>query len=173
MTAGAPQIVVRVGPEDFDVGAEIDALQAGDPSIGAVASFVGYCRDEGGRLAALELEHYPGMAEAEIGRVAAEAAGRWPLLGITVIHRAGLIRPGERIVLVAVSSSHRAAAFSACEYLMDFLKTRAPFWKKEHPATGAGGWVEAKADDAARADRWNDQAPTSPSAEGSPNLPDL
>ncbi len=174
MTADAPQIIVRVGTEDFDVGTEIDALQAGDPVIGAVASFVGYCRDEGGRLAALELEHYPGMAEAEIGRVAAEAAGRWPLLGIIVVHRAGRIRPGERIVLVAVSSSHRAAAFSACEYLMDFLKTRAPFWKKEHPAAGDdGGWVETKADDAARADRWKDQAPTSPSAEGSPNLPDL
>ena len=173
MTVGGPAIIVRVGTKDFDVGAEIDALQAGDPSIGAVASFVGYCRDEGGRLAALELEHYPGMAEAEIGRVAAEAAGRWPLLGITVVHRAGLIRPGERIVLVAVSSSHRAAAFAACEYLMDFLKTRAPFWKKEHPAAGAGDWVEAKADDDVRAARWKDQTPTSPSAEGSPNLPDL
>ena len=154
MTTGAPQIVVRVGPEDFDVGAEIDALQAGDPSIGAVASFVGYCRDEGGRLAALELEHYPGMAEAEIGRVAAEAAGRWPLLGITVVHRAGLIRPGERIVLVAVSSSHRAAAFSACEYLMDFLKTEAPFWKREEFADGSHSWVAAKSSDDAARERW-------------------
>lgn len=155
MDAGAPRIAVRVGPDDFDVGAEIAALQAGDPAVGAVASFVGYCRDEGGRLAALELEYYPGMAEAEIGRVAREAAGRWPLLAITVIHRAGRIRPGERIVLVAVSSSHRAAAFSACDYVMDFLKTRAPFWKKEHLAAGdEGGWVDAKPEDEARAGRW-------------------
>jgi molybdopterin synthase catalytic subunit len=150
-----PIIVVRVGPDDFDVGAEIDALQAGDPAVGAVTSFVGYCRDEGGRLAALELEHYPGMAEAEIGRVAREAVARWPLYAITVIHRAGRLRPGERIVLVAVSSSHRAAAFSACDYVMDFLKTRAPFWKKEHLAEGSdGGWVKAKAEDDQRADRW-------------------
>ncbi|SCM79140.1 molybdopterin synthase, large subunit [uncultured Pleomorphomonas sp.] len=157
MDAGSSRIAVRVGPDDFDVGAEIAALQAGDPAVGAVASFVGYCRDEGGRLAALELEHYPGMAEAEIGRVAREAAGRWPLLAITVIHRAGRIRPGERIVLVAVSSSHRAAAFSACDYVMDFLKTRAPFWKKEHLAAGdEGGWVDAKAEDEARAGRWGD-----------------
>ncbi len=153
--AGEPIIVVRVGTDDFDVGADIDALQAGDPAVGAVASFVGYCRDEGGRLAALELEHYPGMAEAEIGRVAREAAARWPLFAITIVHRTGRIRPGERIVLVAVSSSHRAAAFSACDYVMDFLKARAPFWKKEHPVVGdEGGWVEAKAEDDKRADRW-------------------
>lgn len=153
----APRIAVRVGPEDFDVGAEIAATQAGDPAVGAVASFVGYCRDESGRLAALELEHYPGMAEAEIGRVAGEAADRWPLGAVTVVHRSGLIRPGERIVLVAVASSHRAAAFSACDFLMDFLKTRAPFWKKEHPAAGGdGGWVAARDEDARRADRWRD-----------------
>ena len=160
MTAGAPRIVVRVGIEDFDVGAEIDALQAGDPSIGAVASFVGYCRDEDGRLAALELEHYPGMAEAEIGRVVNEAVARWPLLAVTVVHRGGRIRPGERIVLVVVSSSHRDAAFAACDYVMDFLKTRAPFWKKEHPADRSeGGWVEAKAHDDARAERWGEAPP--------------
>ncbi len=154
----APIIVVRVGLDDFDVGAEIDALQAGDPAVGAVASFVGYCRDEGGRLAALELEHYPGMAEAEIGRVAREAVARWPLYAITVIHRAGRLLPGERIVLVAVSSSHRAAAFSACDYVMDFLKTRAPFWKKEHLAEGVDGdWVKAKAEDDQRAGRWGDK----------------
>ena len=158
MAAASPRITVRVGPDDFDVGAEIDALQAGDPAVGAVTSFVGYCRDEGGRLAALELEYYPGMAEAEIGRVVNEAVARWPLLAVTVIHRGGRIRPGERIVLVAVSSSHRDAAFAACDYVMDFLKTRAPFWKKEHPADRSeGGWVEAKAHDDARAERWKDE----------------
>ena len=153
--AAVPRIIVCVGPDDFDVGAEIDALQAGDPAVGAVTSFVGYCRDEGGRLAALELEYYPGMAEAEIGRVVKEAVARWPLLAVTVIHRGGRIKPGERIVLVAVSSSHREAAFAACDYVMDFLKTRAPFRKKEHLAEGTnGGWVAAKADDDKRADRW-------------------
>lgn len=158
MAATEPRIIVRVGPEDFDVGAEIDALQAGDPAVGAVTSFVGYCRDENGRLAALELEYYPGMAEAEIGRVVKEAVARWPLYAITVVHRGGRIAPGERIVLVAVSSSHRDAAFAACDYVMDFLKTRAPFWKKEHPADRSeGGWVEAKAHDDARAERWKNE----------------
>jgi molybdopterin synthase catalytic subunit len=154
-----PRILVRVGPADFDVGAEIDALQAGDPAVGAVTSFVGYCRDEAGRLAALELEYYPGMAEAEIVRVVREAVARWPLYAVTVIHRGGRITPGERIVLVAVSSSHRDAAFAACDYVMDFLKTRAPFWKKEHLADRSeGGWVEAKAHDDARAERWKNKA---------------
>ena len=158
MAAASPRITIRVGPDDFDVGAEIDAVQAGDPAVGAVTSFVGYCRDEGGRLAALELEHYPGMAEAEIGRVVNEAVARWPLLAVTVVHRGGRIRPGERIVLVVVSSSHRDAAFAACDYVMDFLKTRAPFWKKEHPADRSeGGWVEAKAHDDARAERWGEK----------------
>lgn len=158
MTTTETRIIVRVGPDDFDVGAEIDALQAGDPAVGAVTSFVGYCRDEGGRLDALELEYYPGMAEAEIGRVVKEAVARWPLLAVTVVHRGGRIKPGERIVLVAVSSSHRDAAFAACDYIMDFLKTRAPFWKKEHPVDRSeGGWVEAKAHDDARAERWKDE----------------
>lgn len=158
MTTTEPRIIVRVGPDDFDIGAEIEALQAGDPAVGAVTSFVGYCRDEGGRLDALELEYYPGMAEAEIGRVVKEAVNRWPLLAVTVVHRGGRIKPGERIVLVAVSSSHRDAAFAACDYIMDFLKTRAPFWKKEHPADRSeGGWVEAKAHDDARAERWKDE----------------
>ncbi|PKR88255.1 molybdopterin synthase catalytic subunit [Pleomorphomonas diazotrophica] len=158
MTTSETRIIVRVGPDDFDVGAEIEALQDGDPAVGAVTSFVGYCRDEDGRLAALELEYYPGMAEAEIGRVVNEAVARWPLLAVTVVHRGGRIKPGERIVLVAVSSSHRDAAFAACDYIMDFLKTRAPFWKKEHPADRSeGGWVEAKAHDDARAERWKDE----------------
>ncbi|NNM73995.1 molybdenum cofactor biosynthesis protein MoaE [Enterovirga sp. DB1703] len=133
----------------------MDALASGRTDIGAVASFVGLCRDEEGRLSALELEHYPGMAEAEVARVAGEAARRWPLLGLTVIHRYGLIRPGERIVLVAAASSHRQPALAATEFLMDYLKTRAPFWKREHLATGElGAWVAAKEADDAAASRW-------------------
>lgn len=148
--------LVRIQREDFDVGAEIAALTRGNADIGAVVSFTGLCRDESGRLAALELEHYPGMAEAEIGRVAQEAAARWPLLGLVAIHRFGLIRPGEQIVLVIATSSHRRAAFEAADFLMDYLKTRAPFWKREHLADGTlGGWVEAKADDDDAAKRWH------------------
>lgn len=148
--------LVRIQREDFDVGAEIAALTRGNADVGAVVSFTGLCRDENGRLAALELEHYPGMAEAEIGRVAEEAAARWPLLGLVAIHRFGLIRPGEQIVLVIATSSHRRAAFEAADFLMDYLKTRAPFWKREHLADGTlGGWVEAKADDDDAAKRWN------------------
>ncbi|WP_237153704.1 molybdenum cofactor biosynthesis protein MoaE [Oryzibacter oryziterrae] len=147
---------VRVQAEDFDTGAEIEKVSAGRRDIGAVASFVGLCRDEGGRLAALELEHYPGMAEAELGRVVAEAESRWPLDAVTVIHRYGKIAPGARIVLVVTASSHRVAAFEACEFLMDYLKTRAPFWKKEHLIDGtSGAWVEAKGDDDERTNRWN------------------
>ena len=147
---------ISVQREDFDPAAETDALTAGRTDIGAVASFVGLCRDEAGRLEALELEHYPGMAEGEIARVAAEAAGRWPLLGLTIIHRFGLLRPGERIVLVLAASSHRQAAFSAAEFLMDYMKTRAPFWKREHlRAGGAGDWVDARDADEAAASRWS------------------
>lgn len=147
--------LVRIQREDFDIGAEIAALTTGNANIGAVVSFAGLCRDESGRLAALELEHYPGMAEAEIGRVAQEAAERWPLSGLVAIHRYGLIRPGEQIVLVIAASSHRREAFEAADFLMDYLKTRAPFWKREHLADGAlGGWVEAKADDDDAARRW-------------------
>jgi molybdopterin synthase catalytic subunit len=148
--------LVRVQAEDFDIGVEIDRISAGRRDIGAVASFIGLCRDEGGRLAALELEHYPGMAEAELARVVAEAESRWPLDAVTVIHRYGKIAPGARIVLVVTASSHRVAAFEACEFLMDFLKTRAPFWKKEHLVDGtSGAWVEAKGEDDARTDRWS------------------
>ncbi len=147
---------VSIQQEDFDPTAEIDGLTAGRADVGAVASFLGLCRDEQGRLSALELEHYAGMAEAEVRRVADEAARRWPLLGLTVIHRYGLIRPGERIVLVAATSSHREAAFRAAEFLMDFLKTRAPFWKREHLLTGElGAWVEAKDTDDLAASRWD------------------
>ena len=146
---------VRVQPDDFDPGAEIDRLTVGRPEAGAAVAFVGLCRDEGGRLSGLELEHYPGMAEDEIGRVAALAAARWPLLGCAVIHRHGLVRPGDRIVLVATVSAHREAAFAGASFLMDFLKTHAPFWKREHLADGTvGEWVEAKAADDAALARW-------------------
>ncbi len=146
---------IRVQTQDFDAAAEAEALTAGRADVGALVTFVGLCRDEGGRLAALELEHYPGMAEEEIGRVVAEAEARWPLMGVTVIHRSGRIAPGERIVFVATASAHRAAAFAAAEFLMDYLKTRAPFWKKEHlVAGGCSGWVAAKEDDARAAERW-------------------
>ncbi|ESZ74341.1 molybdenum cofactor biosynthesis protein MoaE [Mesorhizobium sp. M0924] len=151
--SGAP--TVRIQRDDFDVAAEIAKLTEGRADIGAVVSFSGLCRDEQGQLSALELEHYPGMAEAEITRIAREALQRWPLQGLTVIHRHGKIAPGENIVLVVAASSHRQAAFEAANFLMDFLKSRAPFWKKEHRVDGTdGGWVEAKdADDQAVA-RW-------------------
>jgi len=147
---------VRVQREDFDAGAEAAALARARKDVGAVVSFVGYCRDEGGALAALELEHYPGMAETEMARVAAEAEARWPVLGVTAIHRTGRIEPGEQIVLVAVASAHRGAAFAAAEMLMDYLKTRAPFWKRAIRVDGVvEGWVEAKEADDASAARWD------------------
>ena len=153
MAAAVP--VVRVQAGDFDVAAEVAALTAGRTDIGAVVTFCGLCRDEAGRLSALELEHYPGMAEGEIARIAAEAADRWALQGLTVVHRHGRIAPGENIVLVVAASSHRQAAFEAAGYLMDYLKSRAPFWKKEHHADGSeGGWVEAKETDEQAAARW-------------------
>ena len=148
---------VRIQAEDFDAAAEVAALTEGRPDIGAVVTFTGLCRDEAGRLAALELEHYPGMAEAEVGRVVEEARARWPLQGVTVIHRFGKIRPGGNIVLVATASAHRRAAFEAAEFLMDYLKTRAPFWKREHLADGStGAWVDAKEADDAAAGRWGE-----------------
>jgi len=147
---------VSVQREDFDAGAEAAALARGRTDVGAIVSFIGYCRDEGGRLAALELEHYPGMAEEEIARVAREAQRRWPLIGVTAIHRFGRICPGEQIVLVAVASAHRAEAFAAAEMLMDFLKTRAPFWKRVLLADGsAQGWVDARGEDDVSAARWS------------------
>jgi molybdopterin synthase catalytic subunit len=150
---------VRVQRDDFDPGAEAEALARGRTDVGAVASFVGYCRDEHGKLAALELEHYSGMAEEEIHRAAREAEARWPLFAVTVIHRYGRLAPGERIVFVAVAAAHRGAAFAAAEMLMDYLKTRAPFWKRAIGADGAvQGWVEAKADDDRSAARWSRDA---------------
>jgi molybdopterin synthase catalytic subunit len=147
--------VIRVQAEDFDIGAEVARLTRGRRDIGAVVTFTGLCRDEGGRLAALELEHYPGMAEAEIARIVEEAMRRWPLRGVTVIHRHGKMRPGDNIVLVVTTSSHRQAAFEAASFLMDFLKSSAPFWKKEHGLDGAdAGWVEAEAADETALKRW-------------------
>jgi molybdopterin synthase catalytic subunit len=146
---------IHVQREDFDVSDEIAAITAGRTDMGAVVTFTGVCRDEDGRLAALELEHYAGMAEAEIARVAGEAGARWPLQGATVIHRYGRITPGENIVLVVTASTHRRAAFEAAEFLMDYLKTRAPFWKREHLADGgSGGWVEAATQDDDAVERW-------------------
>jgi molybdopterin synthase catalytic subunit len=146
--------VISIQAADFDVAAEIDRVsKTGD--VGAVVTFSGICRDERGTLAALELEHYPGMAEAEITRIAEQAIERWPLAGLTAIHRHGKIRPGENIVLVVAASKHRRAAFEAAEFLMDYLKSRAPFWKKEHRAGGTeDGWVDAKETDDAAAARW-------------------
>jgi len=149
------QIVVRVQAESFDVAAEAARLTQGRTDIGALVSFTGLCRDEGGALAALEIEHYPGMAEAEITRAALEAASRWPLEGVLAVHRHGLIIPGEPIVLVVTASLHRTEAFAAASFLMDYLKTEAPFWKKRHLAgKGPGDWVEAKPQDHAAAQRW-------------------
>lgn len=150
----APLIDVRVQADPFDLSAESARLSA-LPDVGAVVTFTGICRADGGRLAALELEHYPGMAEDEITRVAEQAAARWPISGAIAVHRYGRIAAGEDIVMVVTASAHRAAAFSAAAFLMDWLKTRAPFWKREIFADGsAGPWVEAKAEDDDAADRW-------------------
>jgi molybdopterin synthase catalytic subunit len=146
---------VRLQREPFDAAAEAARLTRGRADVGAVVTFTGICRgDEAGEpIAALTLEHYAGMAEAEIQRHVEEATKRWPLLGVTVIHRQGRIQPGENIVLVVTASSHREAAFAAAEFLMDYLKTRAPFWKQVE-AAGEKTWVEAKQSDDAAAGRW-------------------
>jgi len=148
-------VTIRIQEADFDTAREIAALTKGRTDIGAVVSFSGICRgdEDSGRIAALTLEHYPGMAEAEIKRHVDEASSRWPLDGVTVIHRVGRITPGENIVLVVTASRHRQAAFQAAEFLMDYLKTSAPFWKKEENAMGSG-WVEAQARDDQAAARW-------------------
>jgi molybdopterin synthase catalytic subunit len=146
--------VWRVQEQPFDSAAEIAALGLGAVT-GALVTFTGLCRDEGGTLAALEIECYPEMAEAEIGRVVAEAESRWPLDAVLVIHRHGLIRAGEAIVMVAATGAHRAEAFRAAEFLMDYLKTRAPFWKKAHRSDGStGDWIVAKDGDETAAARW-------------------
>jgi len=150
-----PQINIRLQREPFDAAAESEKLTRGRTDVGAVVSFTGICRgsEDGEAIAALTLEHYPGMAEAEIERHVAEACERWPISGVTVIHRHGRIAPGEPIVLVITTSSHRQAAFAAAEFLMDYLKTRAPFWKQVETAR-AKSWVDAKAADDAAAGRW-------------------
>ena len=146
---------IRIQEADFDVAKEIAVLTKGRTDVGAVVSFSGICRgdEDGEAIAALTLEHYPGMAEAEIGRHADEALSRWPLQGLTVIHRFGRIAPGENIVLVVTASSHRQAAFESAEFLMDYLKTNAPFWKREESRKGAS-WIEARYHDDAAAARW-------------------
>jgi len=150
------RIEIRIQEEDFDLSAEVSALVNGLPDTGAVVTFSGLCRSEDGALAALELEHYPGMAEAEIRRIAEEAAARWPVSALAAIHRVGRIAPGGNIVLVVAASAHRQAAFDAASFLMDFLKSRAPFWKKEHLADGTeGGWVDAKESDEEALGRWS------------------
>jgi molybdopterin synthase catalytic subunit len=143
---------IRVQTEDFDVNDELEALAREGTDVGAIASFVGIVRGDDG-LTAMRLEHYPGMTEREIARHADEARARWPLDGVTIIHRTGRLKEGERIVLVAVASRHRAAAFEACQFLMDYLKTKAPFWKEEERGTKRD-WVVAKSSDDKAAERW-------------------
>jgi len=146
---------IRIQQADFDVAKEIAALSKGRTDVGAVVTFSGVCRgsENGEPIAALTLEHYPGMAEAEIGRHADEALSRWPLKGLTIIHRFGRIAPGDNIVLVVTASSHRQAAFEAAEFLMDYLKTNAPFWKREESEKGTS-WIEARDHDDDAAARW-------------------
>jgi molybdopterin synthase catalytic subunit len=146
---------VRIQHEDFDVGREIARLRAGNPEIGAIASFVGVVRDvnDGESVAELTLEHYPGMTEKALEQIIEDARGRWEVIDVLVIHRIGTMKPTDQIVLVVVTSAHRGAAFAACEFLMDYLKTRAPFWKKERTPEG-NRWVDARTSDAAAAARW-------------------
>ena len=143
---------ISIQREDFGLTAEIDAIRKNNPRIGAVASFIGQVRD-----VRMTLEHYPGMTENSIRKIVEEAQGRWQVMDCTVIHRYGELKPTDQIVLVAVASAHRGDAFAACEFIMDYLKTRAPFWKKEHTEAGAR-WVEARASDDDAAGRWQDPA---------------
>jgi molybdopterin synthase catalytic subunit len=143
-----------VAAEDFDPGAEIERLSAGAGASGALATFIGLVRGASDGVSAMTLEHYPGMTEREIARIIAEARRRWSLERVTVIHRVGRLLPGQRIVFVGVAGRHRAESFDACEFLVDWLKTRAPFWKLEETAAGER-WVEARAEDDERASRWN------------------
>ena len=147
---------VRVQAGDFDLGTEIDALRAQDPRVGAVVSFVGTVRDmnEGASVAAMELEHYPGMTEQALEQIVAQARARWPLFGAAVIHRVGPLLPMEQIVLVACTAAHRGEAFAAGEFIIDYLKTEAPFWKKEQTPDGAR-WVDARATDDIALRKWD------------------
>jgi len=148
-------MTVKIQTADFDVSAEIAALRKGNPRIGAVASFVGIVRDvnDGGTVAEMTLEHYPGMTEKSIEEIIVQAKGRWKVLDALVIHRVGTLKLTDQIVLVIVTSGHRGDAFAACEFIMDYLKTRAPFWKKEQTGQGAR-WVDARATDDVAAERW-------------------
>jgi molybdopterin synthase catalytic subunit len=143
---------ISIQREDFDLTAEVDSIRKNNPKVGAVASFVGQVRD-----VSMTLEHYPGMTENSIRKIIAEAQGRWQVMDCVVIHRYGELKPTDQIVLVAVASAHRGDAFAACEFIMDYLKTRAPFWKKEHGPEGAR-WVEARTSDDDAAERWQDPA---------------
>lgn len=148
-------MTIRVQTEDFDAGVEMALLRRDQPKVGAVACFVGIVRDlnEGEAVAQMTLEHYPGMTEKALEKIVAEAKQRWDIFDTTVIHRIGTMQPTDQIVLVAVSSAHRGDAFQACEFLMDYLKTRAPFWKKEETPDGSR-WVEARGSDERAAGRW-------------------
>ena len=151
--------MIRVQREDFDVGAEVERLSAGNHRIGGLCVFVGLVRDiaGGAPVGAMTLEHYPAMTEKRLADIDAEACARWPLEKTLIVHRYGRLKPGDRIVLVAVASAHRQAAFDACQFLIDWLKTKAPFWKREEGAGGAR-WVEARADDDRAAARWDGAA---------------
>jgi molybdopterin synthase catalytic subunit len=155
--------MIRVQSEDFDVGAEIAALTAGNTKVGGLAVFVGLVRDIAGgeTVGAMTLEHYPGMTEKMLAKIEAEAGERWPLEASLIVHRVGRLEPGDRIVLVATASAHRQAAFDACQFLIDWLKTKAPFWKLEETAAGAK-WVEARGTDDDAADRWSTDRWTAP-----------
>lgn len=146
---------IRVEASDFDVGAEIAALRKGNARIGGIASFIGVCRDmnDGAHVAEMVLEHYPGMTEKALSEIAQEARGRWDVIDVLIVHRVGRMLPTDQIVLVVVTSAHRGEAFAACEFLMDYLKTRAPFWKREQTPEGAR-WVDARATDDTAAERW-------------------
>lgn len=158
---------VRIQVEDFDVGAEIARLRAGRPEVGAVATFIGVCRDrnDGASVATMSLEHYPGMTERSISAIIDQARARWNIDDVSVIHRVGELRPTDQIVLVVVIGGHRGDAFAACEFIMDYLKTQAPFWKKEQTPAGAR-WVDARVSDDEAAARWN-----APSATGNAGEP--
>ncbi|OYO27489.1 molybdopterin synthase catalytic subunit MoaE [Janthinobacterium sp. PC23-8] len=155
MTTTTVTVSVRIQEADFDLSEEIAQLRAHDPRVGAVVGFVGTVRDmnEGLDVASMELEHYPGMTEKAIEAIVAQAQARWPLAGALVIHRVGPLRPQEQIVLVAVASGHRGEAFAACEFIIDYLKTAAPFWKKEATPAGAR-WVDARVTDETALDKW-------------------
>jgi molybdopterin synthase catalytic subunit len=156
-------MAVRVQREDFDIGAEVRALTRGRTDIGAIVTFTGTVRGEaaGTPIRTMTLEHYPGMTEAELARVDADANVRWPLQSSLIVHRYGELAPGDNIVLVVTASAHRHAAFEAAEFLMDYLKSRAPFWKKETARDGTGAWVDARDTDAAALERWSAAKPKS------------